>query len=561
MADSSQTTNRTPPELPVLSIRDRWDEVLADSRRTEFGACLGAYIRPQRWFGGKTREIKTVHVAASLAIPAAGDLAYLLVLNTGYAEGESEAYQLAIAFGSGPFAENLCSSAPHLVIARVQSESGGPGGILYDASASAGFAKAMFDCIANAASIPCDTGLIEGFDLPAMKRIRGDANAPLEPRTNVAEQSNSAILFGDKFILKTFRRLEPGTNPDLEIGRHLSKRNFPHTAALAGGIEFRAHDGAVMSLGILSEFFPNCTDGWHFTLGALDRYFESVDSPSREKIDTSSTVGALLRDAMNPVPGDVGQCIGGYLESARLLGDRTAALHLCLASDDNDPAFAPEPFQPAYQRSLFESFRSQTQEAIATLRRSLPTLPGDARDSAEKVVDLENEIFARLEAINERKITARRLRVHGDYHLGQVLHTGQDFLIIDFEGEPARPMAERRAKHSPLKDVAGMLRSFDYAAHAALYNRLEQGCIDAGRMAHLEPRARFWTHWVSVVFLEAYLARARGGGFLPTEARELEILLEASLLDKAAYELCYELNNRPAWLKIPLKGILQLMNR
>ena len=149
--------------------------------------------------------------------------------------------------------------------------------------------------------------------------------------------------------------------------------------------------------------------------------------------------------------------------------------------------------------------------------------------------------------------------MHGDYHLGQVLHTGKDFLIIDFEGEPARSLSERRLKRTPLRDVAGMLRSFDYAAHAALFHQLERGAITAETMSRIEPWARFWTHWTSVIFLKAYLGGARQGEFLPKTSQEMKILLEANLMNKALYELGYELNNRPPWLRIPLQGILQLM--
>ena len=157
------------------------------------------------------------------------------------------------------------------------------------------------------------------------------------------------------------------------------------------------------------------------------------------------------------------------------------------------------------------------------------------------------------------RITGMRLRVHGDYHLGQVLHTGKDFLIIDFEGEPARPLSERRIKRTPIRDVAGMLRSFDYAAHAALFEQHERGAISTETMDRIEPWARFWTHWTSVVFLKAYLGSAGQGEFLPKTSKELKTLLEANLMDKALYELGYELNNRPAWLRIPLQGILQLV--
>jgi maltose alpha-D-glucosyltransferase/alpha-amylase len=159
----------------------------------------------------------------------------------------------------------------------------------------------------------------------------------------------------------------------------------------------------------------------------------------------------------------------------------------------------------------------------------------------------------------DMRITGMRLRVHGDYHLGQVLHTGKDFLIIDFEGEPARSLSERRLKRTPTRDVAGMLRSFHYAAYAALFKQLELGALNPETVGRIEPWARFWTHWTGVVFLKAYLGSARQGDFLPKTQQELKTLLQANLINKALYELGYELNNRPTWLRIPLQGILQLL--
>ena len=203
--------------------------------------------------------------------------------------------------------------------------------------------------------------------------------------------------------------------------------------------------------------------------------------------------------------------------------------------------------------------RNMAVQNLGLLRRGLKTVPPAVHGEAEKVSALESEILKRLRAVVDMPITGMRLRVHGDYHLGQVLHTGKDFLIIDFEGEPARSLSERRLKRTPIRDVAGMLRSFDYAAYAALIEQHERGAISTETMDRIEPWARFWTHWTSVVFLKAYLGGARHGEFLPKTSKELKTLLEANLINKALYELGYELNNRPAWLRIPLQGILLLM--
>jgi maltose alpha-D-glucosyltransferase/alpha-amylase len=260
------------------------------------------------------------------------------------------------------------------------------------------------------------------------------------------------------------------------------------------------------------------------------------------------------------VPALVAERLGTYVEAARLLGERTAEMHLCLASDRDNKDFAPEPFNPFYQRSLFQSMRNMAVQSLGLLRGKLKTVPDAVRADAEKVLALQPEILKRLRTVADQRLSGMRVRVHGDYHLGQVLHTGKDFLIIDFEGEPARSLSERRFKRTAITDVAGMIRSFDYAANAAMFDQLERGVITQESMTWIEPWARFWRHWTSSIFLQAYLDRARQGDFLPKTNEEFRILLEANLMNKALYELGYELNNRPAWLRIPLQGILRLVD-
>ena len=271
-----------------------------------------------------------------------------------------------------------------------------------------------------------------------------------------------------------------------------------------------------------------------------------------------STPTLLELTAQEP-PALAYEMLGDYLESARLLGQRTAELHLALASDADDPNFAPEPFTLLYQRSLYQSMRTLASQVFDLLRRRVSQLPDAVRPDAQATLDLEDAYLERLRAITTRKATAMRTRTHGDYHLGQVLYTGKDFVIIDFEGEPGLPMSERRFKRSALRDVAGMLRSFHYAAYAALFAQRNLNRIRASDMAVLESWTRYWHLWVSVTYLKAYLETSGNAPFIPQDREELRILLEAYLLEKAIYELGYELNNRPDWVMIPVQSILQLL--
>ena len=259
------------------------------------------------------------------------------------------------------------------------------------------------------------------------------------------------------------------------------------------------------------------------------------------------------------IPEFAGELIGPYFENVKLLGKRTAELHVALASNRDDPDFSPEPFSILYQRSLYQSMRNHSGQMLQLLKKNLNSVRGVVLDDALKVLDRQNVLLNRFRALLSRKINANRTRIHGDFHLGQVLYTGKDYVIIDFEGEPARPLTERRIKRTPIRDVAGMLRSFHYAAYTSLFGHLGSAMVRPEDLAAMEPWARIWNVWISSTYLQSYLDHAQSGGFLPAHREELNILLDVYLLEKALYELGYELNNRPDWVRIPLAGILQLL--
>ena len=374
-----------------------------------------------------------------------------------------------------------------------------------------------------------------------------------------AEQSNTSVVYADRLILKVFRRLHEGTNPDLEVGRFLTEQVFfPHIPHVAGGIEYYPGRRAQpMTVGVLQEYVPNEGDAWKYTLDSLAHYFESVLAHAEAGISPLPDK-SLIELSESGIPTIVGEAAGVYLSSAQLLGQRTGELHLALASNRDDPDFAPEPFTVGYQRSVFHHMRSLTTLVLLLLRQRLEALPEDAGKEAMRVLGIEGDIIARFRIALKHKAAAMRTRCHGDYHLGQVLYTGRDFVIIDFEGEPARPLGERRLKRSPLSDVAGMIRSFDYAVHAALLGQAPT-VIRPEDLPILERWGRLWYVWVSAAFLNSYLAVVEESGLLPSSREELGALLDMYLLEKAVYELGYELNNRPDWVRVPLLGILQLV--
>jgi maltose alpha-D-glucosyltransferase/alpha-amylase len=307
----------------------------------------------------------------------------------------------------------------------------------------------------------------------------------------------------------------------------------------------------------LQSFAPNQGDGWTFTLSALDRFFERVLALGDHARIPEAPASLLDFDASH-ITSELEDLIAGfYLEMVRVLGRRTGELHLALASVKAEPNFAPEPFSMLYQRSIYQSMRSLIRRVLPLLEKNLNRLPEQSVADARQLLEAEPELLARQKRMLDNKIRATKIRIHGDYHLGQVLFTGKDFVIIDFEGEPDRPASERRLKRSTMRDVAGMTRSFHYAAYSAL---LRRGHIRSEDVRLLEPWVHPWYRHVSGTFLDSYLKTVGEAGFVPQETSERQILLEAFLLDKAVYELGCELNNRPDWAIIPIRGITEILS-
>ena len=401
-----------------------------------------------------------------------------------------------------------------------------------------------------------------GRPLKAYRALRGEAGEPLAVRTVRLEQSNSAVIYGDRLLLKMFRRIEEGTNPDLELSRFLSETvRFPHTPTLAGSLEYQDDGGRVSTMGILQEFVRNEGDAWSHALEHAHRFFDRVltSHPSCPPAESDFPHQGLLAGFKTEPTPLVRELCDNYLELARLLGQRTGEMHRALASSVDVPELAPEPFSELYQRSVYQGMRSYSRKAFRLLRNRLKLLPEDVQADALTLLLLEQEILDRFQLIVGHKLGGARIRCHGDYHLGQVLFTGKDFMIIDFEGEPTRPFSERRIKRTPLRDVAGMLRSFDYASQTILLNQIA-GIVQESELRNVQTWARYWSTWVGAQFLDSYVDTVRDASFTTTEPGEMQVLLQVALLEKAVYELAYELNNRPSWVRVPLSGILQLLS-
>ncbi|MBM3879980.1 MAG: maltose alpha-D-glucosyltransferase [Verrucomicrobia bacterium] len=553
-----------PPRVegaPPLAVSAGWEEVFGEKTLPALELALSCYLPARRWFGGKAKAIKGVHIQETVPVPLDGkDRAVLALLRVDYVQSESERYCLPLSFAAGEEASALQRECPGLVVVGVQVARAKLEGVLYDAVGSKGFCQAILELIGRRRTLKGSGGELEASPTAFFRQMREAGLPPLEPAISRAEQSNSSVIYGDRLILKFFRKLDVGVNPDLDIARFLTARKFPNVPGLAGSLMYRRPNGELLSVAILSAFVPQCKDAWVYTLDTLSRYFDRVQSLPVERQQAPGLPGSPLEVSGAELPPQALDMIGTYVASAELLGERTAALHLALAGEAEDKEFTPEPLTPHYVRGLFQSMRNLMRQNFQLLAKRLKGVPESLQADAQRVLGLEPEILKRFSALYQQRISAMRIRHHGDYHLGQVLYTGKDFLIIDFEGEPARALSERRLKRSPLRDVAGMLRSFHYAAYAALFQQIERGNLGLQNEPLAASWARFWYHWVSVAFLKAYRRRAGAAPFMPRSDEEFQIMMNAYLLEKAVYELGYELNNRPTWLRIPFQGILQLLD-
>jgi maltose alpha-D-glucosyltransferase/alpha-amylase len=543
--------------FPTLS--ETTDELFLKENWYVLEAILLDYVRGQRWFRGKARDPWALQILDILPMSGRSFAANLLMVAIHYAEGDAETYLLPVISTPAEQASEILGDYPHAIIARLQPRegAGNDGDLLYDALGNKDFCTSLIGAVERRRHFKGMTGDILASRTKVFRGARDGSDLSLEPVPVKAEQTNTSVIYGDRLILKMFRRIEEGTNPELEIGRFLTeKTSFEHISQVAGALEYHTRKGGTTTLATLQTFVRNEGDAWQYSLDFLNRYFKHVLAHPTVQVPPipDKHLLSLLKDP----PALAQETIGPYLVSAQLLGERTAGLHIALASAPDDPAFAPEPFSVLYQNSLWHAMRSSATQTFQLLRDRLKEIPDDLQVNAQKVLDSQTSITDRFRLVRNQRISGARIRCHGDYHLGQVLYTGKDFVIIDFEGEPARSLSERRIKRSPLRDVAGMIRSFHYAAHSAVLGQ-SSPVPEAEESPTLERWAEFWYTWVSSSFLRSYLNAMENTQLLPNDPEQLRILFDAYVLEKAIYEIGYELNNRPDWLKVPLEGILQLM--
>jgi maltose alpha-D-glucosyltransferase/alpha-amylase len=540
-------------EQTPMRVTAGWDEVFDGARRQRVETVnLPEYLPKQRWFAGKSRHIKSTRIVDWASLEPSQSV--LAMVEVQFESGTPDVYLTPLAMTFEDAAEELKRTAPNTIVAPIVSAKAS--GLLHDGVFDDKTCTALFSLIEKRLELNARHTRISGVRGKVFQEILGSIETPLPVRRGSAEQSNTSILYGDRFILKLFRRQEPGLNPDAEIGRYLTENTkFNRIPPFAGSIEYvAAPDAEPATLAMLQGLVANEGDGWKWTLEELDRYFET-HAPTA----FPQTITGELRNPVELLEHPTSQLardhVGIYLESAATLGRRTAELHLALASPTDDPGFVPEPLTAQDFEALLMDLHQHASSVFDLLKERVSYLPDEVVEIAAAVLSKRRRILDRFSGLRSSNLRTQRTRIHGDYHLGQVLKVKTDFVILDFEGEPARSLAYRRAKQCPLKDVAGMLRSFSYAAYASLINYTARHSEDVAR---LEPWALLWERSSAAEFLRAYRETTQGAEFLPVNGTDFRKLLDVFLLDKALYEVLYEMNSRPAWLRIPLLGILSL---
>jgi maltose alpha-D-glucosyltransferase/alpha-amylase len=554
----SRSAESSRGELPELETPGGWEDVLHPVRREKLEAILTNWLVTRRWFGSKSKVIQNLKVVEDISLATGGEGVRLLFLQVGYTEGEAETYLLPVTFDTAPKRRQDADG----VICSLVTESRGDKlrGCLVEATQSASSAGALLDLIRRKKSFHGQAGEISGqiVETDLMQELLG--NERLTAQGIGREQSNSSIRFGEKALLKLIRRVEDGPNPELDVGQHLTNMvGFKHAPRLLGAIQYHSKSRKPQTLAVLHQYVASEGDAWGQALDEIAHFFDSImilpPEERGESVALPEGFGAYTWD----IPGVVKNLIGSYLEKARLIGERTAGMHLALADAQGNPDFEPEEFSELYLRSLSHGLLAKASQAIGSLRQGLGRLKPDNQALANKVIGSEARIESFFRRIKDEQFNALRIRVHGDFHLGQMLCAGNDYYIIDFEGEPMRSIGERRLKRSPLKDVAGMIRSYHYAVEAAATGPISRLDLTIEQRRELEPWGQFWRDWVVSSFLSSYIPAVREANLIPHEDAEVNHMLQAFLLEKAIYEIDYELNNRPDWVGIPLKGILQIL--
>ncbi len=513
------------PTLQASSLR----ALTAGDERGTLEAAMPAFLHTRPWFRGRLRELVSTRIEDAVAFGQGDGALVATVAAAEYTLGQPESYLVPLAFV--PASDPRTPSA-ETVFARVRF--GEVDGLLVDALADGPSSRPLLDALMRGARVPGRVGevLATAFDPGLEKRLEENGG---DAKSLAARHSNAAIQYGTSYLLKVYRRLEPGRNAELEAGLLLSEAAPGLAPKFVGSIDYRRDRAEASTVAVLQRFVPNEGTAWEHACAEVGRYYQRVLASDDASDLPPLPQGGLASHVTQPLPGPLAETMTAYCSVARLLGVRTAEMHLAFASSE-DPAFVPEPFSSFDRRSVYQSFRNLIGRVLRDLRRRRH-LPPETRALAEEVTGKERAILDRIVPVL-RAGGGLRMRIHGDYHLGQVLHTGKDFVLLDFDGDPRVSITERRRKRSALRDVAQMMRSFRHAARAGA----TEGVVREQDRSRVQGWEWLWCSWAGAAFLQGYLERARAGNgvapaFLPNTDEALSMLLDRHLFARTLREL------------------------
>jgi maltose alpha-D-glucosyltransferase/alpha-amylase len=520
-------------EPPTLVV-ETWESVFSPAVRATINPMLPSFLRERRWFRSKARTIRLAEIHDVVPFPKSRS--YLLMIRVEFTEGDPDFYTMVLSVAKGEV------DNPEFVLARLQGPDG-ERGLLYGALRNREFCDELLAAILRRKRFGGEQGDIVAAHTRTFRGIWNAEGPPLEPTVSRADQDNSTIFYGDRFALKLLRKVEEGPHPEQEIGALLTKEGFGAAAPLAGTMEYRGAIGEPVTLALLHGYARGSVDAWQYTVDHLGIFFE----------------GALARSPDAPRPEIGAELMASYLESVRLLGRRTGEMHTALASRPDDPVFAPEPFTDFYRHGLYHGMLGRLGRAMDGLGGRLSRLPETVRADGRAVLDRRDALRERFRFFRDQRLDAMRIRIHGDYHLGQVLYTGKDFVIIDFEGDPGRPLSERRIKRSPLNDVAEMIDSFYHASHGVLFGEAPGVIPKPEAHGAVEQWARYWAREVASAFIQSYLATPGVPELLPKNPGHVRTMIRLYLADIALRKLAFELSHAPERLRVPAHLIIDLL--
>ena len=530
---------------PPYKFDVKWEELLDDKKfiKIFLSDVLEDYVLKQRWYGGKASKLKYIELQEYFRIQQKGEVYYGLLLEVNFEEAFYQHYFLPIAFVSD---ESFAEKDRILPISIK-----GQDGFIIDAINLEAFRKLVFERILNAE--PNDTTKVQYH-----KSVGFGETEYISSRFMGMEQSNTSVILNDRCVLKFFRRIYADKNPDYEMSRFLSERKgYQNTPAYQGSLSIRDVEGANITIALMQELVPNQGDAWDFMLKELLKIFGNLEYKGidvRKLPQAELFKGLGIRD----VPPEIIDWAGlSIFLKLQVLARRTAEMHIALGSEFEDTAFTPERFNGDYEVWLKNRLLYQFQNRLNTVENNLHRLEGQALDLAKEFLSRKNEIRKRFVKFDWTSLKGERIRVHGDYHLGQVLVKDNDFYLIDFEGEPESTIRDRKVKQPPLKDIAGMFRSFHYAIYATIFNEGEKFPYSQEDLFHA---GELLYRYFIGVFLGTYENLIKDNNINIGYRQERIFLLKYCMLEKAVYELGYEMNSRPLWAVIPLEGIMGIIN-